>query len=94
MARFRKLQPLSTLGVILDSPEMAGIVSGIAQEIAGNISDSNAAFMASVRTQTFRTTSGRGVRRVVGQVGAAPGVGSRVEAKRGPIARALGASGG
>lgn len=94
MARFQKLQPLSTLGVILDSPEMEGIVSGIAGSIAANISDPNAAFVASVRTQTFHTTSGRGVRRVVGQVGAGPRIGSRVEAARGPIARALGESGG
>ena len=94
MARLRKLQPLSTLGRILNSDEMEDVVSGIARDVLQNIRDPNAAFMASLRTQTFHTTSGRGVKRVVGQVGAAPGVGSRVEAARGPLARALGASRG
>lgn len=89
MARLRKLRQLQSLGVILDSPEMAELVMGIADEIATNVHDPNAEFMASLRSQAFHSRSARGVKRVVGQVGAAPWA-AAVEAQRGPLARALG----
>lgn len=88
-----RLKQLQSLGVILDSEEMGAYVGGIARDVMGAVSDPNAQFMASLRWQTFHTRSGRGVARVVGQVGAEPVVGARVEAKRGPLARALGAAG-
>lgn len=94
MFRRSKLKQLQSLGVILDSPEMAQKVERIVGEVLANTSDPNPKFMASLRTQLFHTRSNRGVRRVVGQVGAEPVLGGRVEAKRGPLARALGAARG
>lgn len=87
---FRKVKQLRTLGVILDSPEMAGYIGGLTEKVRSSVSDSNPAFMASIRSQLFHSRSGSGMKRVVGQVGAHPVVGLRVEAKRGPLARALG----
>jgi len=68
--------------------EMEKLVAGIAGDISAHVSDPNAKFMASIDVHTFHTTSARGVKRVVGQVGADPVLGPRVEAKRGPLARA------
>ncbi len=92
MPRYR-LKQLRSLGVILASSEMEAFVLDIAEDIKSRVSDPNGEFMASLDAHTFRTTSARGVKRVVGQVGAAPGVGERVEAARGPLARAKAASG-
>jgi hypothetical protein len=86
--RIRKLQPLRSLGVILSSAEMDEFVGGIAGRIARRVSDPDGDFTASVQHRTFRTRSARGVDRVVGQVGAAPWA-AAIEAKRGPLARAL-----
>lgn len=94
MFRRAKLKQLQSLSVILDSPEMAARVDGITAEVLAGVTDPNPKFMASLRTQLFHTRSNRGVRRVVGQVGAEPVLGGRVEAKRGPLARALGAARG
>lgn len=92
MKRFR-LKQLRSLGVILDSDEMEKFVLQRAESILGRVSDPNPAFMGSLDAHTFHTTSARGVKRVVGQVGAAPGVGEAVEAARGPLARAKAADG-
>ena len=92
MARVR-LKQLRSLGVILDSPEMENVVMGIADDVIGGVQDPNAEFMASLRSQSFHTKSARGVKRVVGQVGAAPW-GASIEALRGPLARALGEADG
>lgn len=89
MARFRKLKQLRSLSVILDAAEMAEFVMDIADDVVANVTDPNADFMASLRSQAFHTRSARGVRRVVGQVGAAPWA-AAIEAQRGPLARALG----
>lgn len=89
MARFKKLKQLRSLGVILDSGEMESFVSGVAAGVLAGVSDPNPEFMGSLRMGTFHTRSARGVKRVVAQVGAAPGVGEAVEAARGPLARAL-----
>lgn len=73
---------------IAKSAEIARALEPIADDVLSIVSqDPNEAFTASLRKQMFRT-SGRGAR-VSWQVGAAPIVGSRVEAKRGPFARAL-----
>ena len=91
---FRKLKQLRSLGVILDSSEMEEVIGGLADEVLAHVSDSNAAFMSSLDAHTFHTLSGRGVKRVVGQIGANPVLGARVEAQRGPLARALGSFSG
>jgi hypothetical protein len=90
--RRTRLKQLQSLGVILDSAEMEKHVAGLADAIKDAVDDPNPRFMATLRSRTFHTRSARGVSRVVGQVGAVPGLGDRVEAKRGPLARALGAS--
>jgi len=86
-----RLKRLRSIGDILASDEMVGIVGGLAGKIAANVSDPNPAVAATLRTQVFITTGGRSARRAVGQVGIAPSLRS-VEAKRGPLARAVGAT--
>lgn len=54
-------------------------------------SDPNPTYVASLRMRRFFTRGKRG--RVSIQIGAAPIIGSRVEAKRGTLARALGRAG-
>jgi hypothetical protein len=94
MLKFRQLKQLQSLSVILDSAEMEKHVSGLADAVKDAVDDPNAEYMGTLQARTFHTKSARGVRRVVGQVGAAPGIGARVEAKRGTLARALGAARG
>lgn len=53
--------------------------------------DSNEAYVASLRMRRFVSGGRRG--RVSVQIGAHPVIGSRVEAKRGTLARAMGAAG-
>jgi len=86
-----RLKRLRSIGDILASDEMVGIVRGLASDIASNVSDPNPAVVATLRTQVFITTGGRAARRAVGQVGIAPSL-AGVEAKRGPLARAVGAT--
>lgn len=88
-----RLKRVRTLGDIMTSGGMAGIVSGLASEIARNVSDPDPRVRATLRTQVFTERGGRGAARVIGQVGIAPYLRS-VEAKRGALHRALGQSGG
>jgi hypothetical protein len=70
---------------------MVDMLNGITSEIAGNVSDPNPEVRETLRTQIYMSPGGRSARRAVGQVGIAPWLAS-VEAKRGPLARALGRS--
>lgn len=88
MARLKRLR---SIGDILASDEMSAIVLGLADDIAGNVSDPNPAVEATLRTKVFVTGGGRSARRAVGQVGIAPYL-AGVEAARGPLARAMGAT--
>lgn len=90
MARLKRVR---TLGDILSSSEMVSMLEGINAEIRSNVSDPNPAVAATLRSQVFMSSGGRSARRAVGQVGMAPWL-RGVEAKRGPMARALGASRG
>ena len=90
MARIKRLR---TLGDILTSSEMVGILKGITSDIAANVSDPNPAVRDTLRTQIFMSRGGRAADRAVGQVGIAPYL-RGVEAARGPLARALGESRG
>jgi hypothetical protein len=74
------------------SSEVAAALEPIADAVLDAArSDPNPEYVASLRKKTF-TTSGRGGR-VSWQVGAAPIIGARVEAKRGTLARAMGRAG-
>lgn len=86
-----KIKRLRSLGDILSSAEAEAVVMGIAHSIAANVSDPNPQVEATLRVKAWRKTRGRTAPRVVGQVGMAPWL-RGVEAKRGPIARAVGAS--
>lgn len=55
------------------------------------MTDPNPTYVESLRMRRFYTRGKRG--RVSIQIGAAPIIGSRVEAKRGTLSRALGSSG-
>lgn len=88
MAR-AKLKRLRSLGDIMTSPAMVGVLQGLASQVAANVSDPNPAVRETLRTQIYMSRGGRGADRAVGQVGMAPWL-RGVEAKRGPMARALG----
>lgn len=85
---WNKLKRLRTLGDILSSDEMVQTVQGITADIRQNVSDPNPAVQATLRSQVFKSNGGRSAARVVGQVGMAPWL-EGVEARRGPIARAV-----
>lgn len=84
-----KLNRLRSLGDIMSSADMRAIVESIADGVAANVSDPNPAVRETLRTQVFEQREGRTPARVVGQVGMAPWL-RGVEAKRGPIAKAIG----
>lgn len=88
MAR-TKFKRLRTLGDIMTSPEMVDILEGLAAEVESNVSDPNPAVRETLRSQIFMSSGGRGPERAVAQIGMAPYL-RPVEAKRGPMARALG----
>jgi hypothetical protein len=90
MARIKRLR---SIGDILTSSEMVNILEGITGSIAANVSDPNPAVRATLRTKIFMSRGGRAADRAVGQVGIAPYL-RGVEAKRGPLARAVGESRG
>ena len=90
MARIKRLR---TIGDILTSGEMVNILEGITSRIAANVSDPNPAVRSTLRTQIYMSRGGHAAARAVGQVGIAPYL-RGVEAKRGPLARALGESRG
>lgn len=76
------------------SNEMRAHVLKLAEAIGRNVSDPNPAVAGTLRAQVFISESGGGRnvrRRAVGQVGVAPWL-VAAEAKRGFMARALGAT--
>ncbi len=92
----KKFKRVGELATILASAEMQKFVGDLAERVAGNVSDPNPAVDATLRTQVYITTSRKArtaTKRAVGQVGVAPWL-IGVEAKRGPLARALGVTRG
>jgi hypothetical protein len=86
MAKFKQLRPLDD---IMKSVEITSILEGFGEQVlAAAQSDPNPAYVESLETQTFVGKS-----RVSVQVGAAPFIGTAVEAKRGTLAKALGSIG-
>lgn len=83
-----RLRRLRSIGDVLTSGEMVEILEGITSDIAANVSDSNPAVKATLRTQVFQTSGGRAADRAVGQVGVAPWL-AGAEASRGFLARAV-----
>lgn len=84
-SRLRKLRSLSE---ILKSDELGDIVMGLANQVkSAASSDPNSYYVSTLDAHLFVSD------RVVGQCGAAPGIGTAVEAKRGTLARALGSIG-
>lgn len=90
MARVRRLR---SIGDILTSLEMVNILEGITSRIAANVSDPDPKVRSTLRTQIYMSRGGRAADRAVGQVGIAPYL-RGIEARRGPLARALGESRG
>ncbi len=83
--RFRQI---STLTEMMKSPEIVAVLEGIGEQVlAAAKSDPNPVYVESLEMQTFMTKDRARV-----QVGAAPIIGMAVEAKRGTLARALGAA--
>jgi len=91
MARFR-LVPKRSLGDIMTSDEMEGVLNELLDKVEANASrDPNKKYVNSFRRQMWFSPS-KGPRvaaRKVGQFGAEPRVGLAVEAARGTMARAL-----
>lgn len=83
----------SAMQALLDSAGVVGVLQDVAAPVASAMkSDPNPVYADSVTTTTHRSQGQRG--RTSVRVGAAPGIGSAVEAKRGTAARALGSAGG
>lgn len=83
-----RLRKVRSLAEILKSDELGDIVVGLAEQVkSAASSDPNAFYVSTLDAHLFVTD------RVVGQCGAAPGIGTAVEAKRGTLARALGSIG-
>lgn len=88
---FRSTNP-EALAKIAQSDELAEQLEGIASPVlAAARRDSNKAYVASLRMRRFHSRGRQG--RVSIQIGAHPVIGSRVEAKRGTLQRALGEAG-
>lgn len=80
------------IGRVMKSRKLGDQLEAIARPVLEAArEDPNPAYVASLRMRQF-VSSGRGGRVSV-QIGAAPVLGSRVEAKRGTLARALGRAG-
>lgn len=85
----RKLRQIRSISEIMLSSEMEEILTGLGQKVlAAAASDPNPVYVDSLDLHTFRSNS-----RVSVQVGAAPMIGTAVEAKRGTLAKALGSIG-
>lgn len=77
------------LGRIARSEPLAQTLEGIAQPVLAQAqNDPNEYYVSTLRMRRFYSSGRRG--RVAIQIGAAPQIGSRVEAIRGTLARALG----
>lgn len=82
----KKFRQVRSLNPILTSPKLEAILLDLAEQVVDAASsDTNDYFVSTLDAHTFHSGD-----RVVGQAGAAPGIGSAVEAKRGTFARALG----
>lgn len=82
-------QGFAALGRIMKSDEIAEQLEAIAEPVLEAAKrDPNERYVATLRMKRFYSR-GRGGRVSI-QIGAAPLIGSRVEAKRGTLARALG----
>ena len=87
-----RVKRVRDLGDILASAETERLMQQLADRVAEGVSDPNPDVAATLRTQVFVSKSRRSrvaSKRAVGQVGIAPWL-AGVEAKRGPLARALG----
>ena len=86
-----KLKQVKSLSVILTSSEIEGELEKIMGRVMDSASrDPNPEYVASLRSQIFYSKGGgRVADRKVGQVGAKPGLGNVVEARRGTLAKAL-----
>ena len=81
-----KFRQVRSIDEILKSPELQAILEDLGEQVLSAAkSDPNKTYTDSLEMQTFQSSS-----RVSVQVGAAPGIGTAVEAKRGTLARALG----
>jgi hypothetical protein len=75
-------------GLIAHSEELGDALEAVAAPVLEQARrDTNAYYVATLRMKRFHTSGRRG--RVVIQIGAAPIIGGRVEAKRGTLARAI-----
>jgi hypothetical protein len=91
MARVR-IRGRIDLAKVARSPEISAQLEPVADDVLGIVrQDSNDEFTSTLRKKQFVTRGRSG--RVSWQVGAAPQIGRRVEAKRGVFARALGRMG-
>lgn len=80
------------IGRIMKSDALAEQLEAHAQRVFdAAFQDPNEAYTATLQIGRFTSSGPRG--RVSVQVGAAPGIGERVEAKRGTLARAMGQAG-
>jgi len=85
----KSIRQVRSIDEILKSAELEVILVDIGERILASAStDPNPAYVDSLELQVFRSKS-----RVSVQVGAMPGLGVAVEAKRGTLAKALGSVG-
>lgn len=84
----RKVRQIRKLDPMMKSAALESIVMGFAEDVKqAASSDPNEFYVSTLDAHSFVTD------RVVGQCGAATGIGIAVEAKRGTLARALGSIG-
>lgn len=93
MARVKiKLKSSNAIARVAKSGKLAGQLEAIAAPVLSAArQDPNKYYVASLRMRRFISRGRAG--RVSIQIGAAPTIGGRVEAKRGTLARALGVLG-
>jgi hypothetical protein len=88
MARVR-IRQTGSLERVAKSTKLGDQLEAISEPVWNAAhNDPNAGYVASLRRRRFVSRGREG--RVSIQIGAAPGIGERVEAKRGTLARALG----
>lgn len=77
-----------TFAALMHSDDVAGALEKVAEPVLKQAQkDPNDYYVSTLRMKRFHTSGRRG--RVVVQIGAAPLIGGRVEAKRGTLARAI-----
>ena len=86
-----QLRQVASLGIILTSRQMAGVLNGIAGRVLARAQqDPNPEYTASLRSKLWYSRGGGKVApRLVAQVGASPIIGPPIEAKRATLTRAL-----